>query len=133
MKRKILIIVFICFSLFAFGQKKLDTLSKIAFVYYENRKANFIAIPNTGKFYSFKIYRKTKDDTLFVQVVEKKKPPLPMRYNITPYGITWVDKEYHTREVDYKITAFDKKGNEICKMYVMWENDSSKEIPKNEN
>jgi hypothetical protein len=125
MKRKLLTFIFICFSLIVFGQKKVDTLDKVVFVYYENRKTNFIVIPNTGKLYSFKIYRKPKDDTLFVQVAEKKKPPLPMRYNVTAYGVTWVDKEFHTREVDYKVIAFDKKGNEICEMYVIWENDSS--------
>ena len=120
----LLTISFISTSLF--GQKKIDSSGQVVFVYYENRKTNFIVIPNIDRLHSFKIYRKKQDDSTFIQVAERKKPPLPMRHNITPYGVTWEDKDYHSKEVEYKVVAFDKKDNEICKMNVIWEKDSKK-------
>ena len=63
-----------------------------------------------------------KTDTTFVQIAEKKKPPLPMRYNISPYSVTWEDKEYNTSDLNYRILSYDKKGKEICELKVIWEN-----------
>jgi hypothetical protein len=128
MKNKLLIIIFLTASPSLFAQKKIDTLRQVAFVYYEDRKANLIVIPNIDKLYSFKIYRKAKTDTLFNQVAEMKRPPLafPMRYYGTPYSIGWEDKEFHTRDVDYKVSSFDKSGNKICEVLVIWEKKSPK-------
>jgi hypothetical protein len=109
-------------SLNVCGQKKIDSTGQVAFVYFEKRKTNLIVIPNVDRLYSFKIYRKAGTDTLFVQVGEKKRPPLPMKYNITPYSVTWEDKEYNTADVIYRILAFDKKGTNICELKVIWEN-----------
>jgi hypothetical protein len=44
-----------------------------------------------------------------------------MRYNITPYAVTWKDPEYHDREVEYGIVACDKGGTELCEMQIVWE------------
>jgi len=127
MKRKLLGFVLTLISLNVVGQKKIDTAKQVAFVYFENRRTNLIVIPNIDRLYSFKIFRRTKTDTLFALVAEKKKPPLPMRYNITPYGVTWNDTEFNTTDVDYKVISFDKKGNRICELKVMWENQNSKD------
>ena len=106
-----------------FGQKKIDTTRSLAFVFYKDKPSNLIVIPNIEKYHFFKIYRKTNVDTSFLFVVEKKKPPLPMRYNISPYSVSWEDKDYHTREVNYKIFAFNKRGMQICEMTIIWETD----------
>src|SRR6476646_5784119 len=121
MKEKFLGLLLTIISLNVLAQKKIDSTRQVAFVYFENRKTNLIVIPNIDKLYSFKIFRRTITDTSFVQVAEKKKPPLPMRYNITPYGVTWDDKEYNTPHVDYKILSFNKQGDRICELRVMWE------------
>lgn len=108
-----------------FGQKQATDPEKIVFVYYKGRPHNFIVIPNIGKFKSFKIYRKQATDTSFVQVVEKKKPLLPMRNNITPYAVTWEDDGSSSRAIEYKIYAFSKEGEEICEMKIIWEGDKN--------
>ncbi len=72
MKRNLLIIILILFYLSAPAQKAPDPSEKIVFVYCESRLTNYIVIPNIGKLYSFKIYRKTKADTGFIQVAETK-------------------------------------------------------------
>jgi len=129
MKRKLFGLILILISLNVFGQKKIDTAKQVAFVYFENRKNNLIVIPNIDRLYSFKIYRRQKSDTSFVQVAEKKRPALPMKYNVTSYGVTWEDKEYNMPDIDYKIVSFDKGGKQICELKVMWEN----QYPKNTN
>jgi len=105
----------------ALSQKHVDSSSQIAFVYFKNRQTNLIVIPNIDKLSSFKFYRKAIGDTAFVLVAEKKKFPLPLRNNVSPYGVYWEDKDYHTKDVEYRIIAFNKKGNEICKLNVIWE------------
>ena len=127
MKKKYLLLILTLVSLTLFGQKKIDTTRQIAFVYFQNRKTNLIVIPNIDRLYSFKIYRKTKIDSSFAQVAEKKKPPLPMRYNVSPYAVTWEDKENNTTDIEYKILSFDKRGDEICELKIIWENTSSKD------
>ena len=126
--KEIVVTCFISFvSLIAFGQKEISPGDKLVFVYYENRPHNLIAIPNMGKLYSFKIYRKQTGDTTFQFIIEKKRPLLPMRYNMTQYGVTWEDIGYHSKDVDYKVIAFDKAGKELCIMNVMWHNASDKQ------
>lgn len=114
------------FPAIVFSQKLVDPVGQLAFVYYQNRQTNLIVIPNIDKLNTFKIYRRSINDSTFVQVAKKKKTPLPMRYNISPYSVSWEDKEYHSKEVEYEIIAFDKKGNEICKLNVIWEKDPAK-------
>lgn len=121
MKTHLIAITFLFISLNSIGQKNVDTTQQVAFVYFENRKTNFIVIPNIDRLSTFKIYRKLNTDSAFIEVAVKKKPPLPMRYNVTSYGVTWEDKEYNTRNIDYQIIAFDKKGNRICELKIMWE------------
>ena len=111
------------------AQKKIDSSGQVAFVYYENRPTNLIVIPNIDKLFSFKIFTKKPTDQIFVLVGEKKKPLLPMRYNISPYAVTWEDKHYQGTEIEYKVIAFDKKGVEICSLNVIWENTSAKQYP----
>lgn len=53
-----------------------------------------------------------------------------MRYNITPYSVMWEDQKYNTPDVSYKIISFDKKGQEICELKIIWENQSSKDTLK---
>lgn len=108
-------------AFFVFGQKQISKSEKLVFVYHEKRAHNFIVIPNTGKLHSFKIYRKESRDIAFQFIVEKKKPLLPQRYNVTQYGVTWEDTGYHSRDVDYKVIAFAKGGQELCEMTVMWD------------
>jgi hypothetical protein len=38
-----------------------------------------------------------------------------------PWGVKWEDPDYHSRDIDYKVLAFDKKGNELCQMQIIWE------------
>lgn len=121
MKQTIFLILTFIFSINTFAQKEIKASDKIVFIYYENPKNNLIVIPNLGKFHTFKIFRKQKSDTSFVLVAEKKKPPLPLRYNITQFAVSWEDTEYHTRDIDYKILAFDRKENELCEMQIIWE------------
>jgi hypothetical protein len=113
-----------------FGQEKKDPKDKLVFVYFENREKNLLVIPNTSRLHTFKIYSKLKSDTTFILVAEKKKPLLPMRYNISPYSVSWQDPTYHTRNIVYKVLAFDRKGNELCEMTVIWEREKSNDTPK---
>jgi len=120
MKRKLLIGFLLAIFSLTSGQRTIKEGDKVVFVYVENRPNNFIVIPNIGKLYSFKIYRKLKDENDYKLVATKTKPPLPMRYNVTPYGVTWEDKESHTRDIDYKVIAYDKKDIQICEMVIIW-------------
>ena len=118
-----------------FGQKKIDPGDKLVFVYYEKYPKNFILIPNVGKLHSFKIYRKLKSesDSSFKFMAERKKPPLPMRANSpAPWGVNWEDPDYHSRDIDYKVLAFDKDGNELCQMQIIWEEEKGKPDTKQE-
>lgn len=114
----------LCYPGQSFGQNNIKPGDKIVFVYYENRPKNFILIPNVGKLHTFKIYRKLKgeNESEFKLITEKKKPALPMRENSpAPWGVRWEDPDYHSRDIDYKVLAFDKKGNELCQMQIIWE------------
>jgi hypothetical protein len=127
MKSKLLLkaaihFLFVHSLFFVYAQKEINPNYKIAYVILENRYTNFILIPNQGKFHSFKIYRKLKADTSFVFLEEKYKPILPIKNEVgTPYGVSWEDPKFHSREVDYKVIAFDKKGNQLCEMQMIWE------------
>ena len=112
------------------AQKRIDTTKQVAFIYYENLNANLIVIPNFDKLYSFKLYRRVKEDTLYKEIAELKKPLLPERYYGTPYSVGWHDKEVHTRNVDYKVLAFDKTGGRICELLIFWEKKSNKDSLK---
>ena len=112
------------------AQNKNDTASQVAFVYFENLKGNLIVIPNFGKLYSFKLYRKAKEDSLYQEIAELKKPALPERRFGTPYSVGWPDKGVHTRNVDYKVIAFDKNGGRICELHVFWEKSPGKDSLK---
>ena len=92
-----------------------------AFVLYENQTSNLIVIPNLGKYHTFKFFRKNKEDSEYELVTIKKKPPLPMRYRMTPYEVKWEDTGVHSREVEYQIIAFKKNGEEICTMKIIWD------------
>jgi hypothetical protein len=106
----------------AFGQKKVEVSDKIVFVYYEGYPKNSILIPNFGKLHSFKIYRKLKSEAGYQFIIEKEKPGLPLRTNSPGiWSVQWQDPDYHSRDIDYMILAFDKKGVQICEMQVIWE------------
>lgn len=121
MKKLLLIGCFLTVYILTYGQKDIKEGDKIVFVYFENRPNNLIVIPNIGKLHTFKIYRKQKNEKDFLLVATKTKPPLPMRYNVTPYSVTWEDKEIHSREIDYKVVAFNKKEEQLCEMNIVWE------------
>lgn len=113
------------YSFFIFAQKELKPSHKIAFVIFENRYTNFILIPNLGKLHSFKIYRKQKNEVDFKFIDEIKKPILPIRNECGPgYAVCWEDPKYRSRDVDYKIVAFNKKGVEICEMIIILEKEN---------
>src|SRR5450631_2497557 len=121
MKKMLLLISFsLCIGKLV-AQNKIDTTGQLAFIYYEKLKGNLIVIPNLDKLYSFKLYRKAKEDSLYQEIAELKKPALPERRFGTPYSVGWPDKGVHTRDVDYKVIAFDKKGGRICELHVFWE------------
>jgi hypothetical protein len=109
-----------------FGQRLIDSTKQIAFVYFKNRNANLIIVPNIERLHTFKFYRKSITDTAYLQVAEKKKPPIPLKTNFPTYGVSWEDTLYNTNDVDYMIIAFDKKGKEICKITVIWEDADEK-------
>jgi len=122
--------LFVITTLFLFyfkvsvAQENIKPEDKIVFVYYENLSKNIILIPNVGKLHAFKIYRKLKseNESEFKLMAEKKKPMLPMRENSpAPWGVKWKDPDYHSRDIDYKILAFDKSGNELCQMQIIWD------------
>jgi hypothetical protein len=113
-----------------FAQSGKDTASQVAFVYYENLKANLIVIPNFGRLYSFKLYRRAKEDSSYQEIAELKKPALPERRYGTPYSVGWPDKGVHSRNVDYKVIAFDKNGGRICELRVFWEKSPNKDSLK---
>jgi hypothetical protein len=102
------------------GQETINLGYRLAFVYYEDHDKNLILIPNMGKFYSFKVYHKTKNETEYEFVGEARKPRLPFGYSF-PYQVKLADTKFHSREIDYKILAFDKSGREICEMKVIWD------------
>lgn len=133
MIKSTLTVVLLLFVSILYGQKKVNEGEKLVFVYYKNKPHNLIVIPNTGKFKSFKIYRKLPTDSAFVQVAEKKKPLLPMRYNITPYAVTWEDDTNSSREIEYRIYAFDKNDEQICEMKLFWDGDKNPIDNKQEN
>jgi hypothetical protein len=114
--------------LFTFGQKEIKETDKIVFCYVENRLKNFIVIPNfRGKLYNFEIYRKLKSESEFKLIVSKKKPAIPLRTNHpSVYSVQWEDPDYHSRDVDYKILCYDKKGNEHGEMQIIWEEEKGK-------
>jgi len=120
MKKVLFIIFFSSFFATSFGQNDVKEEDKTAFVLFNNVTKNVIIIPNLGKLHTFKIYRKLKEESDFQLVATKKKPPLPMRDNITPYGVTWEDT-LHSRDIEYKIVALNKKGEELCEMKVIWQ------------
>ena len=103
------------------GQERINPGYKLAMVYYENHDKNFILIPNMGKFWSFKVYHKLKTETEYKFVGEKRKPRLPFGYISFPYEVKIEDTAFHSREIDYKILAFDKRGREICEMKIIWD------------
>lgn len=74
-----------------------------------------------GKFHSFKVYHKLKTETEFKFVAEKRKPRFPLGYNSFPREVKLEDTKFHSREIDYKIIAFDKRGLEICEMKIIWD------------
>jgi hypothetical protein len=105
----------------SWGQKQVDSTRQLAFVYFKNRNANLIVVPNIDKLHSFRFYRKSKSDTIFVQVAEKTKPAIPLKTNFPTWGVSWEDPENSGKDVDYMIIALDRKGKEICKLNVIWE------------
>lgn len=113
--------IFSIISSLASGQTKVNQGTRLAMVYYENRKENFSLIPNMGIFYSFKVYRKTKKEIEYRFVAEKRRPRLPLGYVSFPFEVKLKDNEFHSREIDYKILAFDKIGREICEMKIIWD------------
>jgi hypothetical protein len=112
------------------AQTKIDTTGQVAFIYYEKLKANLIVIPNLDKLYSFKLYRKVREDSLYQEIAELKKPALPERRYGTQYSVGWPDKGVHSRNVDYKVIAFDKNGGRICELHVFWEKSPNKDSLK---
>jgi hypothetical protein len=66
----------------------------------------------------------------YIRRLKKKKPALPERRYGTPYSVGWPDKGVHTRNVDYKVFAFDKKGQRICELRVFWEKSPNKDSLK---
>src|SRR5687767_3429783 len=121
MKRLVATLLFINILTLSYGQTKIEAKDNIAFILFEKQDKNAIVIPNYGKLHKYKIYRRISSNEEFKLVTEKKKPPLPLRYNVTPYGITWEDPDYHTRDIEYKILAFDKKDQELCEIQIIWE------------
>jgi len=115
------IVILSIISYTSFGQKNIKDVTEIAFVYYVNRPYNIIVIPNIGRLHTFKIYRKTENDNEYKLAVVKKKPPLPMRFRVTPYGVIWKDKYFHTRDIAYKVIAFNRKGDELGEMKIIWD------------
>ena len=116
-----LITILLTIFSFAKGQERINLGCKLAAVNYENRDKNFIVIPNMCKFHSFKVYHKPKTEPEYKFLGEKRKPRLPLGNNHFPYEVGLVDTKYHSREIDYKILAFDKRGREICEMKIIWD------------
>ena len=120
MKRLVATLLFITVLKLSYGQQKIQAKDNIAFILFEKQDKNAIVIPNYGKLYKFKIYRRISSNEEFKLITEKKKPSSPLRYNVTPYGVTWEDPDYHTRDIEYKILAFDKKDKELCEVQIIW-------------
>lgn len=106
-----------------FAKGGISEADKIVFVYLNNRSKNFIVIPNfRGKLHTFKIYRKLKSGNEFSFIVEIRKPKIPLRSNRPgPYSVQWEDPEYLSRNVDYRIIGYDKKGQDYGEMNFIWE------------
>ena len=47
-----------------------------------------------------------------------------------PWGVKWEDPDYHSRDIDYKVFAFDKNGNQLCEMQIIWEEEKEKSDDK---
>lgn len=128
MKRILLIKLILIFALWfsysfiILAQDELKPSDKIVYVVFENRFTNFVLIPNRGKLPYFKIYRKHKTETDFTYIGELEKPSFADRNECGySYGVCWEDPKYHSRDVDYKVLALDKKGIELCEMIIIWE------------
>jgi hypothetical protein len=121
MKKIIYVLLFIALYSCSSSPQQIREIDKVVLIYYQNRPNNLIIIPNTGKLPKFKIYRKLKSETEFRLVAIKNRPPLPMRYNVTQYGVSWVDKEFNTQDVDYKIIACNSNDETICEMDIIWQ------------
>jgi hypothetical protein len=72
---------------------------------------NRLIIPNHDVIPAYNIYRQGKNDTTFVFITKEKRPNLPMRFQVTQYGIEWVDKEYKA-PVKYKVMGLKDDGTE---------------------
>lgn len=121
MKSLVSTLLLISILRFGYGQGEIEVRDNIAFVLLEKQDKNTIVIPNYEKLHKFKIYRRISSNHEFNLVTEKKKPSLPTKYSVTPYGITWGDPDYHTRDIEYKILAFDKKDKQLCEIHIIWE------------
>ena len=123
----ILFYLIICLCAFSVNaQKKIEHTHKIVFVYFEKYEKNYIVIPNFGKLYSFKIYRKLKNESDYQFMIEKRRPSIQVRSNWPgTRSVHWKDPDYHSRDIDYQIFAFDKLGNELCEMEIIWEKDKN--------
>ena len=113
--------IFLTVFSIANGQEAVDLGCKLAAVAYENHDKNLIRIPNMCKFRSFKVYHKLKTETEYKFVGERRKPRLPLGHGSFPYEVRLEDPEFHSRDIDYKILAFDKRGREICQMKIIWD------------
>jgi len=120
MKKLVATLLFISILKLGYGQQEILPKDNIAFILFEKQDRNAILIPNYGKLHKFKIYRRISSNDEFKLVTEKKKPPVPLKDNVTPHGVTWQDPDYHTRDIEYKILAFDKKGKELGEVQVIW-------------
>ena len=96
--------------------------NKLAFVTNNEQSHNFIFIPNYGKYYQFKIYRKTDGETDY-QLLETVTRPISPNSNklTTCYSIEWTDQNSHSNNYSYKIEACNKNGSKICDMNLIWQ------------
>jgi hypothetical protein len=81
---------------------------QFGYVLIGGEDGNQIIIPNLDEVPAYNIYRQKSDDTTFIFIAKEKRPPLPMRYRISPYAVEWADGGFRTPT---KYKAFGLKDN----------------------
>jgi hypothetical protein len=125
-------VIFILFFLLVadadlFAQDEYTTADKLVYVKLEGYERNYIVIPNHASFNNFKIYRKLKGEQEFRLIDKKNKPLLPVSNDYSPYAVFWTDPDSLSRNIEYKILAFDKDDKQLCEMEIIWEKEKKGE------
>jgi hypothetical protein len=99
----------------------IDPKLQQGFVYLGVKGGNRIFIPNLDHLPAYDFYKKMPEDTVFVFVDRKRRPPVPMRSRIGGYSIEWIDDDNSSLDVLYKVDALNDDDQKWCDVILKYQ------------